>query len=267
VCRVILALCLSSPAASSLAQSSVPAEPAEPAGTEPTGTEPTGTEPGSRPAVKDASAPATPADLGRPCDKDFFNPCPVDLVCVDLRCVPKTSTRAASLDEVGTEPKAVPAESVRPFRLGVQNSFFFGFAGAIQNPQPAYTLTADFGFPTGRRARWHVELGYMDLNGYSGFRINPFVLGYTIPLMKKPVQLEVEVIAAILQSEILFNDGFAIALSSGLRAQLVLVYGIGFVAFAPIGFEIRYAYGLQDIGVDTGVGANWPLQLTIGVEL
>lgn len=175
----------------------------------------------------------------------------------------------ASDDPRGFALPAPAVEAIRPFRLGVSNAFLIGLAGEIKNPRPAYSLSADFGFPTGRAVRWHVELGYQDLNDHTGLRFSPLVLGYSIPLRLEglPVDLEVEVLARVLGAEILFNDGFAIALSSGLGAQLVAVYGIGYLAFAPLGFEVRYAYGLERIGIDTGTGFNWPLQLTVGVEL
>lgn len=224
--------------------------------------------PASAPAAAPELDPGPGEELGRPCDEDFLNACPAPLVCLGARCsVPvETSTRTATPTRP-ERPPAPPVREARAFRLGVQSAFWFGFAGSIENPRPAYTVAADFGFPTGRRARWHVELGYQDLNGYTGLRINPFVLGYSIPILEEPFELEVEIVAAILQSEILWNDGYSIALSSGLRAQVLAVYGPGFVAFAPLGFEIRYAYGLQDIGIETGAGANWPLVLTLGVEL
>ena len=58
-----------------------------------------------------------------------------------------------------------------------------------------------------------------------------------------------------------------VALSAGLRSQVVVTYGIGWAAFAPIGFEARYAYGVEDVGITAGSGFNWPLVLTLGVEL
>jgi hypothetical protein len=213
--------------------------------------------------VTPLEVPEKESDVGRPCDKNFMNACAGGLVCVDAICqAPKRVT--GTIEEPAEE---APVEDVRALRFGVQNAFFFGFAGKMKNPRPSYSIMADFGFPTGRRARWHVEVGYQDVNGYTGFRVNPFVLGYGVPVLRRPVYLEIEVVAGVIQSEILFNDGFAIALSSGLRAQLVVVYGVGWAAFSPLGFEIRYAYGVEDIGVETGVGANWPMLLTVGLEL
>src|SRR5262249_33956488 len=156
----------------------------------------------------------------------FMNACPEGQVCVDARCEPKKRKKTPEEEEY--EPSV---RSDRAFRLGVQNAFFFGFAGKFHNPKPAYNIALDFGFPTGRSARWHVEVGYLDLNGYTGLKFNPFLLGYTIPIIKKPLKLELEIIAAILQSEVLFGDGYAIALSAGMRAQLVAVYNIGWAAF------------------------------------
>ncbi len=204
-----------------------------------------------------------PVREGRPCDENFMNSCPKGQECVDARCeAKKRKKREEPVEEEIFE------ERVRPFRLGLQSNFFFGVGGALSNPRPEYTLALDFGFPTGRSARWHVEVGYEVLNGYNGVKFNPFLLGYTVPLVTdQPVRLEIEIIAAILQSEILFGDGYMIALSSGLRAQLVAVYGIGWAAIAPIGFEIRYAYGIEDIGIRTGAGVNWPFQLIVGIEL
>lgn len=214
----------------------------------------------------DAPKEVAPRD-GRPCDENFMNPCPEGQVCVDARCTEKKKKRRPAAEVSIEEDEAPDPANDRGFRLGLQNSFFFGFAGKLHNPEPAYGLALDFGFPTGRSARWHVEIGYQDLNGYSGVKFNPFILGYTIPLLKTPLTLELEVIGAILQTEILFGNGYAIALSAGMRAQLVAVYGIGYFAFAPLGFEIRYAYGTEDIGIDTGAGANWPMMLIVGVEL
>lgn len=222
-------------------------------------------------------ADAPPENAPRPCDPNFFKPCPEGLVCIDSRCLPPPTrgrvvpaqTSTAGGGRVVVRERLVDVS--RPFRLGVTNGFLFGFAGQIKNPKPAYAISADFGFPTGRAVRWHVELGYEDLNGYTGFRVSPLVLGYAIPILRKQtrdtIELEVEILATVIQSEILFNDGFAISLSSGLRAQIVAVYGIGYAALAPLGFEVRYAYGVQNVGIATGVGANWPLLLTVGVEL
>jgi hypothetical protein len=240
----------------------------------------------SEPTDPGGSEPAKPNDaaqaIGRPCDPNFFQPCAEGLVCIENRCAPrpeKKRTRRGEEEDGATVETSTEAQGKvivvrervidrsRPFRFGVENGFFFGFGGKLKNPKPAYNIAADFAFPSGRAIRWHVEIGYQNLNGFTGFRVNPFIIGYTIPIIREPVHLEAEVIGAILQSEILFNNGYAIALSSGLRAQIVLLYGPGYVAFAPLGFEIRYAYGLQSIGIDTGVGANWPLMLTVGLEL
>jgi hypothetical protein len=226
--------------------------------------------PSPQPEPGSTEKPTNP-DVPRPCDVNFYKPCDEGLVCIDQKCVPKPkvkkkSKRTRSSSIAADEEEAVQPES-RAFRFGATNAFFFGIGGKLSNPRPAYNLLGDFGFPSGRHMRWHVELGYENLSGFTGFRLNPFILGYEIPILREPVRLEVEVIASILQSEVLFNNGYAIALSSGLKAQVVVVYGAAFAGFAPLGFEIRYAYGLQSIGIDTGVGANWPLQLTVGVEL
>lgn len=220
----------------------------------------------------------------RPCDASFFKPCPDGFACIDNECRPQkkvppppplrvpaiTTPDAARSSSTASDRVVVVRErfyDTRPFRLGVSSGFLFGFSGKLENPRPGFSIIGDFGVPVGRAMRWHLELGYEDLNGATGFRINPLVFGYSIPFYDGPVQLEAEVIAAILQSEILFNDGFSVAASSGLRGQIVMVYGIGYVALAPLGVEVRYAYGLQNIGITTGSGLNWPLLLTLGLEL
>jgi hypothetical protein len=160
-------------------------------------------------------------------------------------------------------------DAVRPFRLGLSNSFWLGFSGEISNPVPAYAVALDLGFPTGRRMRYHVEVGYQSLNGHDGLRFSPLTLGYGIPIpdVARGLRLEVEVLLDIVRAEVLFDDKYVVSLSSGLRAQVVASYGVGFLAFAPLGFELRYAYGIEDTGIRTGVGANWPFHLTLGVEL
>src|SRR6185503_18938667 len=118
-----------------------------------------------------ADVPDDDKGVGRPCDETFMNPCSEGLVCVEARCqVPKQK------GEEGKKKKK--KSSIRGLRVGMQNSFFLGFAGAIHNPKPAYNIGADFGFPTGRRARFHVELAYQDLNDYTGIKFNPLILGY-----------------------------------------------------------------------------------------
>lgn len=163
----------------------------------------------------------------------------------------------------------VETESVRPFRLGLSNSFWVGFSGEISNPIPAYAVALDLGFPTGRRMRYHVEIGYQNLNGHDGLRFSPLTLGIAIPLpeLARKVQVEIEILVDVVRAEVLFDDKYVVSLSSGLRAQLVATYGVGFVALSPLGFELRYAYGIEDTGIRIGAGANWPFHLTLGVEL
>lgn len=185
------------------------------------------------------------------------------------------SPRAASAQDEPGQPRALPERSAgdvvdrRPFRLGLSNAFWVGFSGALSNPVPAYSIGLDIGFPTGRRVRYHVEVGFQSLNGYDGLRFAPLTLGYGIPIpeVKRGLSLEVEILLDVIRAEVLFDDKFAVALSSGLRAQLVASYGMGFVAFAPLGFELRYAYGVEDTGITTGAGADWPFHLTVGLEL
>jgi hypothetical protein len=160
-----------------------------------------------------------------------------------------------------------PLEPSRGFRLGWTNSLLFGFAGGITNPEMAYGTAIDFGFPTGRAVRYHVDIGFENLNAFKGLKFSPLTLGYAIPVWNREFALEVEVLVTIIEAEVLWKDLYSIALGSGLRGQVVLTYGRGFVGFSPIGIAVRYAYGDQDIGIRTGVGANWPLQLTLGVEL
>jgi hypothetical protein len=169
-----------------------------------------------------------------------------------------------SAGEVETKPPLAPT---RGFRVGLSNSLFFGFAGDITNPEMAYGTAIDFGFPTGRAVRYHVDIGFENVNAFKGLKFSPLTLGYAIPVWNTDFQLEVEILVTIIQAEVLWKDIYSIALGSGLRGQVVLTYGRAFVAFSPIGIEVRYAYGDQDIGIRTGVGANWPIQLTVGVEL
>ena len=160
---------------------------------------------------------------------------------------------------------------VRPFRLGLVNAFNVGFGGELDNPSPSYHLGADLAFPTGRSMRYHLELTFQDLNGHTGLRFGPLTLGYEIPIrqdfLPPDLALQVEVLLSVIQADVLFDAGYTIALSSGLRAQLMLSYETFFFAFVPIGFELRYAYGTQDVGIRTGLGANWPFYFVIGVEL
>lgn len=163
----------------------------------------------------------------------------------------------------------VDPDGVRPFRLGLSNAFWVGFSGEIANPIPAYAIGLDLAFPTGRRMRYHVEVGYQSLNGHDGLRFSPLTLGVGIPLpeIHSKWKVEIEILLDVVRAEVLFDDKYVVSLSSGLRAQIVASYGVGFVAFAPLGFELRYAYGIEDTGIRTGAGANWPFHLTVGVEL
>lgn len=169
----------------------------------------------------------------------------------------------------GAAEARVDPDAVRPFRLGVSNSFWVGFSGGIANPVPAYAVALDLGFPTGRRMRYHVEVGFQSLNGHDGLRFSPLTLGYSIPIpdVAQGLRIEAEILLDVVRAEALFADKYVISLSSGLRAQVVVSYGVTFAAFAPLGFEMRYAYGVEDTGIRTGVGANWPFHLTLGVEL
>ncbi len=165
----------------------------------------------------------------------------------------------------------IPAGGTRPFRLGLVNAFNVGFGGQLDNPSPSYHLGLDFAFPTGRRMRYHFEIAFQDLNNYTGLRFSPITLGYEIPIeqqfLPRDWVLTAEVMLTLCQADVLFDDGYAIALSSALRGQIILSYGMAFAALVPIGFEIRYAYGKQDVGIRSGFGANWPFYLLIGVEL
>jgi hypothetical protein len=146
-----------------------------------------------------------------------------------------------------------------------------GIGGKLDNPSPSYNLAVDMGFPTGRTMRYHVEIGYQNLNDYSGLRVAPLTLGYEIPIEQRflppEVQLDVEILLGIISAEVLFNEGYSISLASNLRAQVVLSYEMFFAALTPIGFEVRYAYGVESVGIRTGAGVNWPFHLWIGVSL
>jgi hypothetical protein len=171
---------------------------------------------------------------------------------------------------VAAKPPERELKADRAMRLGLQNAFWLGFGGEFTDPVPAYMIGLDFGFPAGRSVRYHVVISYQTLSGQDGFRLNPLTVGYAIPAWNGAFSLEVEVLATILQGEAWFKNGFyTAALGSGLSGQVVLNYGLGFVAFAPLGFEVRYIYahGKQDFGLRTGVGVNWPMTLTLGVEL
>lgn len=161
------------------------------------------------------------------------------------------------------------ADEVRPFRLGLTNAFWVGFTGPMSNPVPSYNLAMDLGFPTGRTMRYHVEIGFQSLNGHNGLRVAPLTLGYEaqLPEVNDKLHFSVEVLLSIVQAEVIFDRGYAIALSSGLRAQVVMVYEPFFLAFCPLGFSVRYAYGIEDTGIRTGAGADWPFTFTLGAEL
>src|SRR5262245_47724496 len=92
---------------------------------------------------------------------------------------------------------------VRPFRLGLAQQFWMGIGGQLDNPRPAYNLTADFAFPTGRSMRYHFELAYANLNDHSGLRASPLILGYEIPIeqtfLPPELSLEVEVLLSLIQ--------------------------------------------------------------------
>ncbi|MFO0723392.1 MAG: hypothetical protein U1E65_06405 [Myxococcota bacterium] len=160
-------------------------------------------------------------------------------------------------------------DRIRPFRLGLTNAFWVGFTGPLSNPVPAYNLGLDLGFPTGRTMRYHVEVGFENLNGHNGLKLAPLSIGYEaqLPEFNDKLHFSIEVMLMIVQAEVIFDRGYAIALSSGLRAQVVMVYEPFFVAFSPLGFTVRYAYGIQDTGIRTGAGGDWPFLLTIGAEL
>lgn len=184
---------------------------------------------------------------------------------------------AAAQDEPGGPRQLAERETlhsrgdVRPFRLGLVNAFNVGFGGELDNPSSSYHLGADLAFPTGRSMRYHLELTFQDLNGHTGLRFAPLTLGYEIPIRQSflppSLSLTVEVLLSVIQADVLFDSGYTIALSSGLRAAVMLSYDTFFFSLVPIGFELRYAYGTQDVGIRTGLGANWPFYFVIGVEL
>jgi hypothetical protein len=195
-----------------------------------------------------------------------------------IALVTVSSTLAHAQDEedepgaprVRAEP--APPAIDRPFRLGLNNEFSIGFAGQMKNPSPAYDLMADFAFPTGRKLRYHFLVGFRDLNGWNGVRVSPLTLGFDIPVRQQflppELSLEVEVLFTVVQADALFgSELYNIALSSGVRARLLLNYEDFFASLTPIGLEIGYAYGTKDVGIQTSFGAQWPIHLAIGVNL
>ncbi|MCC7386263.1 MAG: hypothetical protein IT384_30750 [Deltaproteobacteria bacterium] len=159
----------------------------------------------------------------------------------------------------------------RAFRLGLINDFTMGIGGQLDNPSPAYRFAVDFAFPSGRAMRYHVLVGFQNLNGYDGVYFAPLTFGYEIPIRQKflppGVNMEVELVLLLLQAEAIFSDEYSISLSSGFRPQLLLTYDMGYLALTFIGFEVRYAYGVGDVGIKTGAGVNWPIHIALGVEL
>jgi hypothetical protein len=166
-------------------------------------------------------------------------------------------------------PEAAQRGGARPFWLGLTQGFGVGFGGSLSNPAPSYLISLDLGFATGRSARYHVELGLQTLNGSTGVRFAPLTLGYELWLAElgDDRRVGVELALSLVSAEALFGDRYAIALSSGVRATALLSWGPAFAGLTVLGAEVRYAYGLEDVGIQTGIGANWPFRLTLGVEL
>lgn len=184
---------------------------------------------------------------------------------------PPASTSPAPTAAPGpaATPEAPQRSGARPFLLGLTQGFGVGFGGSLSNPAPSYLIGLDLGFATGRSARYHVEIGLQTLNGSTGVRFAPLTLGYELWLadLGDDRRVGVEFALALVSAEALFGDRYAIALSSGVRATALLSWGPAFAGLTVLGAEVRYAYGLEDVGIQTGVGANWPFRLTLGVEL
>ena len=91
------------------------------------------------------------------------------------------------------------------------------------------------------------------------------VLGFGIPIISAPVRFEVEILAALVQAEVLFGDGFSLGLGSGFRIQAVVGWGPLFFGFVPAGLELRYL-AVHDDAPQPGIGLGQSLVFTLGYE-
>jgi len=155
----------------------------------------------------------------------------------------------------------------RGTRFGVSNAFYVGLGGDYANPKPAYAVGLDLGMPTSDTGRYHFEIDYYTVNDRPGVRFSPIGFGFGVPAFAQDqMALEVELLVSVLQLDVFPTGKLTGAASSALKAQVVFAYDIFFVAAELVGVEVRYLEGVVDVGGFGGVGANWPLRLTVGVE-
>ncbi|MBI4700535.1 MAG: hypothetical protein HY744_05110 [Deltaproteobacteria bacterium] len=170
-------------------------------------------------------------------------------------------------------PPAAPAEPsvwIGPFYRPV-----IGVAGPLRNPEPAHVLGVELA--VGERIRFHLAFGYEHLNDNNGLHLDPAGVGFPLRVADTPdVRVEVEPVLTPLAIEWVyrtnagrFEEMHALLLSSAVCLQAVFGFGHGFVAFTPVGLEMRFfeheGHGSDSEAVTAGgAGLNWRLGLAGG---
>jgi hypothetical protein len=167
---------------------------------------------------------------------------------------------------VNEEETGRPPAERAPLRFGVRTGFDLPAAGVIGNVGTAYSIGAEIMVPVGSVVRFHFDVRYERLGAFQGIRADPLVIGFAIPISRSAFRFEIELVLAALETEMLFERGYAIGLSSGARLTLAAGYGPIFLAFTPGGISVRY-FQAQREGVRAAPGINVPIGITAGIEL
>jgi hypothetical protein len=201
-------------------------------------------------------APTAPADVtvttsgdGPACKGLGKNECPEGMVCRYFKC------------------QAPPPGSIEyaPFRIGAQSTIVFGRGQKLGNNSTAFAFGPDLTVSINKIFRFHFQLAGEYVSGFNGLYAAPLVLGFAIPIIASVVRFEIEIQVAVVQTEVLFGDGFNLGLGSGVRLNAVVGWGPLYLGIVPAGLELRYL-AVHDDAAQPGIGLGQSLSFTLGYE-
>jgi hypothetical protein len=149
-----------------------------------------------------------------------------------------------------------------------------GVAGALRNPVPSNAVGLELA--TRGVARYHLSLGYSQLNGFHGLVLAPVDWGFAIPVSKGNVDVYLEPILEPWKLELVMqgrehgSNFLTFSVSSAIDLPVVVEYRRAYFTLSPIGVEARYL----TLAGRTGEGViaphpavQWRLRAGVGLKL
>jgi len=141
------------------------------------------------------------------------------------------------------EPEMGGPTNPYPSRLSLIYDPEIGLSnGPLSLADPLHAIGLELSVHAGGAIRYHLQLAYVDLSGISGVRLDPLTFGWVFPIVSQgDFRLEIEPTVSFLDLVLLAGNGnVGFFFSSGVGAQVNLIYGPVYFFISPIGFEVRY---------------------------